>query len=374
MSTADRFSRQTSLLEFGQEGQKALACSSVLIVGCGGLGSPVALYLAAAGVGRLGLVDGDSVDLSNLQRQILFSEHEVGKEKAVAAQARVSQMNSAVTIDFFPRMYSGDWALEISQGYDLIVDCTDNFSSKFLINDIAVRLKKPFVQASVSGFEGRLVSYWPGKSACYRCLHPNLPEVKVQNCREAGVLGPVVGVLGCWQALECLKVLLDIRETELLRPSYGRLLVFDLIDNTQQALIVPRRENCLCRSGPESIRVWEVPSACEAAPRFPEVTWEEANAMDSVAFLDVREVSEVERGMIPGARHWPSSRMEAGEMPEFLDAGGSWVVYCAAGMRSQRAVSLLKAKCPQLKIFSLARGIDALDFGALGGGGRVVSP
>lgn len=372
MNTADRFSRQTILPEFGLAGQKTLASSSVLIVGCGGLGSPIALYLAAAGVGRLGLVDGDSVDLSNLQRQIMFSENEVGKQKATAAQARVSQLNSAVKVDAFSRMYSGEWALEVSQDYDLIVDCTDNFSSKFLINDIALRLNKPFVQASVSGFEGRMASFWATKGACYRCLYPSLPEFKVQNCQESGVLGPIVGVVGSWQALECIKVLLDIHGARLLRPSYGRLMVFDFLGNSQTALTVPKREKCLCQSDPESIRVWQVASVCEVGPRVREVTWEEASSMESVAFLDVRERPEVERGMIPGARHWPLSRLEGGEMPEFLDRCQSWVIYCAGGVRSRRATSLLKVKNPHLELFSLARGIDALDMGVVCGENCVV--
>lgn len=361
MSTADRFSRQTILPEFGLDGQKALANSSVLIIGCGGLGSPVALYLGAAGVGRLGLVDGDTVDLGNLQRQILFSENEVGNEKAVAAQARVSQLNSAVKVDVFSRIYSGEWALEISRDYDLIVDCTDNFSSKFLINDIALKLNKPFVQASVSGFEGRWASFWPRKGACYRCLYPNLPEFKVQNCKEAGVLGPIVGAVGCWQALECIKVLLDLHGSKRLQPSYGRLTVFDFLGNAQQIFVVPKREKCLCQSDPEGIHVWQVSSVCEAEPGIREVTWKDAILMESIAFLDVREVSELEREMVPGARHWPISRMDAGEMPEFLERGRSWVIYCAGGMRSRRATALLKEKFPPLEFFSLAGGLNALD-------------
>ncbi|MCO5143793.1 MAG: HesA/MoeB/ThiF family protein [Oligoflexia bacterium] len=359
MKPNNRFSRQKNLTDFGSEGQNILQRSSVLIIGCGGLGSPVAMYLASAGVGRLGLVDPDRVDLSNLQRQIIFSEKDIRKEKVLVAQEKLMEMNSSAKVEAYLKKFSGDWALEIAKDFDLLIDCSDNFQTKYLLNDLALVLKKPFVQASVTGFEGRLMSYIPGKGPCFRCLYPNVPKTKIGNCQEEGVLGPTVGVIGSWQALESIKVLLNISGHDKFKILEDNLLAFDFLTNSQYSYQFPVRAECLCQMDSKKIPLGQDFESCDFKVDVECISWQESCLMPKVKYIDVREENELESGTIPGGIHWPLSCLLKNKFPDSIPTDSTLVVYCSKGIRSQQAVSLMKGKIDHVRIYSLLGGINA---------------
>ncbi|HKC16559.1 MAG TPA: molybdopterin-synthase adenylyltransferase MoeB, partial [Steroidobacteraceae bacterium] len=221
-SERERYSRHLLLPEIGAAGQEKLKRARVLVVGAGGLGSPASLYLAAAGVGTLGIVDHDRVDLSNLQRQLLFATSDVGAGKAVTAQARLRALNPDISVVAHELELRGDNALELLRPYDLVVDGSDRLATRYLVNDACVLLGKPLVSAAIHRFEGQAMSYVPGRGPCYRCLFPESAEGAVPNCAEAGVLGVLPGMLGALQATEAIKLVLGLGEALI-----GRLLTYD---------------------------------------------------------------------------------------------------------------------------------------------------
>lgn len=341
----ERYGKQTVLPGVGPEGQEKISRARVLVVGCGGLAAPVCTYLLAAGVGELGIVDADRVELSNLHRQTLFGTEDLGEFKVEAAKRRLAGLGHPGGIETFREHFDAGNAREIAQKYDVLVDCTDNFAAKFLVNDVAVLLGLPFVFASVTGFDGQFGVFHGG--SCYRCLFPAPPKSAVRNCAEAGVLGAAAGVIGTWQALECLKAILGLAET-------GRIRAVDLWGGSQESYHVPRNPACRC-TRPESIVLESAPAPACAFPART-ISLPEAQGM---GFLDVREDDEVAAGMLPDAQHWPLSRMERGEYPPFLEERSSWVLYCALGRRSVRAIELAAPKFPRTAFFSLAGGIAA---------------
>jgi adenylyltransferase/sulfurtransferase len=235
-----RYSRHILLPELGLKGQLRLRQASALIVGLGGLGCPVALYLAAAGLGRIGLLDSDKVDLSNLQRQVLHGSEDLGRLKVESAAAKLRAMNPGVALDLHPlRMEAGN-ALDLCRPYDLVIEATDNFQAKFLVNDACLSLNKPFLHAGILRFEGQLMAVKPGQSACYRCLFEAAPPAEaVPSCADAGVLGAVAGVLGTLMANEALKLVLDLGQ-----PVLNRMLVFDAKKASFREVQVRRRVDC----------------------------------------------------------------------------------------------------------------------------------
>lgn len=234
----DRYARHIVLPGVGGAGQARLKQSSVLVVGAGGLGSPVLLYLAAAGVGRLGIVEMDTVDLSNLQRQVLFASDEVGEPKAEAAKKRLLALNPNVSVDVYATRLSAENALETLRPYDLVVDATDNFPTRYLVNDACVLLGKPLVYGAIHQFEGQVSVFNHAGGPCYRCFFPEPPQ-DVPNCAEAGVFGVLPGVVGSLMATEALKVLLEIGE-----PLSGKLLLYDGLYSEFRTLGLRRREDC----------------------------------------------------------------------------------------------------------------------------------
>lgn len=218
-----RYARHFSLREIGYKGQEKILKAKVLIIGAGGLGSPIALYLAAAGVGEIGIIDHDKVDLSNLQRQIIHTTNEINTPKVLSAQAKISALNPQITINTYPVMLDIHNALEIVQPYDIIVDGTDNFATKFLINDVCVLLNKPYSHGGILRFNGQTMSIKPHQSACYACIFDRPPPPNsVPNCASAGVLGSIAGMLGTIQATEILKIITGVGT-----PLYNQLLTFD---------------------------------------------------------------------------------------------------------------------------------------------------
>ena len=243
-----RYSRHISLANIGLKGQERLKNSSVLLIGAGGLGSPAALYLAAAGVGHIGIVDGDSVDLSNLQRQIIHASSNVGKNKSVSAQEQLKETNPFTEVTCHETFIDEHNALELIQAYDLIIDGSDNFSTRYLVNDACILAGKALVYGSINRFEGQ-VSLWDGQHGpCYRCLYPEMPKVDaVSNCSEAGVLGVLPGIIGTLQATEAIKYLLGIGRSLL-----GRLMIYDALEMSFKEIKIMKDPTCpLCGEQPK---------------------------------------------------------------------------------------------------------------------------
>ncbi|MBK6847254.1 MAG: molybdopterin-synthase adenylyltransferase MoeB [Proteobacteria bacterium] len=361
-----RYSRQLIMPEVTVAGQRRLQQARVLCVGAGGLGSPLALYLAAAGVGRLGLVDGDTVDLTNLQRQTLYATADVGRPKLEAARARLSALNPEITVvPHALRLVSAN-ALELLRDYDVIADGSDNFATRYLVNDAAVLLGKPNVSGSVYRFAGQLSVFHPGRGPCYRCLFPEPPPPGlVPSCAESGVLGVLPGIIGSLQALEVLKLLLGQGE-----PLIGRLLLFDGLGARCRELSFERNPACaLCGDAPTIKAPCDHDEARCARPPPSGAGEREAVARYSVeefharrlagepdALLDVREPHEHQLVSLPGAVLLP-----LGELPARLHelaATRGYVIYCHRGARAERAYGLLRqAGFSGLRV--LTGGIDA---------------
>ena len=245
----ERYSRHIILKEVGVKGQKKLLNAKVLIIGAGGLGAPAALYLAAAGVGTIGIVDADEVDLSNLQRQVIHSTNDVGKAKVKSAAESMQAINPDVTVNTYRTFVDSGNILDLIQDYDFIIDGTDNFPAKFLINDACVMAKKPFSHAGIIRFQGQLMTYVPGEGPCYRCVFKDPPpKDAVPTCKQAGVIGAMGGVIGSLQAMEAVKYI--IGQGDLLT---GRLLTYDALKMTFRTVKLPKDNNCAICSGHPTI-------------------------------------------------------------------------------------------------------------------------
>jgi len=350
-----RYSRHILLDEVGLEGQRRLAAARVLVVGAGGLGSPAALYLAAAGVGTLGLADLDRVEEHNLQRQILHDTAAVGVPKVESAARRLAALNPHVRLRFHPEGITPANAVAVFGEYDVVVDGSDNFGTRYLTNDAAFFARRPLVHGSIFKFEGQVAVFDPaGGGPCYRCLFPEPPAPgTVPGCGEAGVLGALCGVIGSLQALEAVKCLLGIGQ-----PLRGRLLVVDSLTQEYRTLDVPRDPQCpLCGAAP-SIRGIDAarydaacapaaPETAAAPPGAPEeIEVEEASrlaaAAGGVLVLDVREPYEVQICQLAGSRHIPLRQIPArlGELPRDRHI----LVLCHVGERSRRVAEFLRAQ------------------------------
>lgn len=240
----NRYSRHITLKEFGEEGQKKLLESKVLVIGTGGLGSPSLMYLAAAGIGTIGIVDEDVVDLSNLQRQVIHTTKDVGILKTQSAKNKINALNPDIRVIVHDTFINADNIIGIISDYDFILDCTDNFESKFLINDACVLAKKPFCHGAVIRFNGQVMTYVPGKGPCYRCVFGSVPTPgSVPNSKQIGVFGPLPGIIGNFQVIECVKYLLGIG-----KPLIGRLLTVDALDMKVKVMKLPdsNKECAVC--------------------------------------------------------------------------------------------------------------------------------
>lgn len=356
-----RYARQTILPELGQGGQRKLKEASVLCIGAGGLGSPALLYLAAAGVGRIGIIDDDVVDLTNLQRQVLFCEADAGKPKSEAARQALELRNSDIIVECYPERFSSTNAEKLLAKYDVILDGTDNFASKFLINDACVKFGKPLVYASILGFEAQVSVFWAEHGPCYRCLYPNPPSGHIANCAEAGVIGAMAGIAGTVQALEAIKMLLGLRwcQEKGLEPLLGRLWLLDAKTMETRTLTLPKNPNCAVCSKPRcEIMLLTAEPICASTSHVQSFAPEEAMAMVNRAiFIDVREVHECASGIIPEAQHIPLGVLLNGsELTAKLPKDAPLIVYCQRGMRSLDAVRFLQMQGYQ-NVGNLAGGI-----------------
>jgi sulfur-carrier protein adenylyltransferase/sulfurtransferase len=356
----ERYSRQLVLPEVGPKGQQKLKASSALIVGAGGLGIPASVYLAAAGVGRIGVVDDDIVEKSNLHRQTIYSESNVGMKKADVAARRLGEVNPHISIISHQVRLSSANALELMDGYDVVLDCTDNFPARYLINDACVLLHKPDVYASIFRFDGQASVFHAQGGPCYRCLFPEPPPAdSVQDCAVAGVLGVLPGIMGSVQAVEALKLLLGEGQ-----PLFGRLLLFSATDMTFNELHFKKNTECpVCGSKPTITRLIDYDEFCgvrRASPRVKEVSPMELKQLidggSRIVLLDVREPYEHDLCRIEGSKLIPLGELE-GRIGE-IDKKSEVVVYCHVGMRSARAVEFLSSN-GYAKVSNLKGGIRA---------------
>ena len=367
-----RYARHLILPEVGPEGQRKLKAARVLAVGAGGLGSPLALYLAAAGVGTIGLVDFDVVDASNLHRQVLFATPDVGRPKLAAAAERLTAMNPNIRIEPFEERLTSANALSIMRAFDVVADGTDNFPTRYLVNDACVLTGKPNVYASVFRFEGQVSVFWAQKGPCYRCLFAQPPPPGlVPSCAEGGVLGILPGLLGTIQAAETLKLLLGAGD-----PLIGRLVLVDALAMRFRELKIRKNPECvICGPNPTVTRLIDYESFCGETPlvssstmfgRVPEVTVEELKAMrdrgDRFVLVDVRESHEWTIADLDDSVKIPLGTLT--QSLGKLSKDDEIVVYCRSGARSANAVQYLQRE-GYGKAKNLAGGIlrwaDAMD-------------
>jgi len=358
----ERYARHLLVPGVGEEGQRRLKGASVLLIGTGGLGSPAALYLAAAGVGRLGLIDPDVVDRSNLQRQILHGESGVGTSKLESAAARLRELSPYIELDLHPVLFTPDNAMDLARSYDVILDGSDNFPTRFLSNDVAFFLRKPNVYGSIFRFDGQVTVFAPHLDGpCYRCLLPSLPPPgAVPSCNEAGVLGVLPGIIGSLQAMETIKLLLGLGEVPL-----GKLTCYDALRSSFRTLALRRDPSCaLCGDHPtiHSIRNPETLSSitCDMNSDLPSVSVEDLKRQLAGEFdgllIDVREPDEYAVSNIPGSRLIPLGTLA--DAMSGLPRDKEILVHCKSGGRSARATqALLDAGFPDVK--NVTGGIDA---------------
>jgi len=360
-----RYSRHLLIPEVGLEGQRKLKGSSALIIGTGGLGSPVALYLAAAGIGRIGLVDYDVVDSSNLQRQVIHGTATIGKLKVESARDRMLDLNPDIEVEIYNEPYTSENALRIAKDYDILLDGTDNFPTRYLTNDVAVFLGKPNVYASIYRFDGQVSVFYAKEGPCYRCLFPEPPPPGlVPSCAEGGVLGVLPGTIGTIQATEALKVLLGIGE-----PLIGKLLLYNALDMSFDFVKLKKNPNCrVCGPNADIKELIDYEEFCgvpshdhdegSAGAGWDITAPELASRLkqNHLKLLDVREPHELAISAIPNAVNIPLGALAA-RLSE-LDSAEDMVVFCKAGTRSTRALELL-VSAGFKKVKNLKGGINA---------------
>lgn len=334
-----RYHRQFRLPQIGKEGQLHLKNAKILCIGAGGLGSPALLYLAAAGIGTIGIIDDDRVELSNLQRQILYSELNCGQKKVDAAKKRLTELNPSISVVTHDTRLTSTNAPTIINDYDLIIDGSDNFATRYIINDACFYAQKPFIYASIYQFEGQASTFLPG-GPCYRCLFPSPPSGIAQNCVDGGVLGPLPGLLGSIQAGEAIKVLLNIGQ-----PLVKRLLLIDLLNLSFRDLLYQQDPNCiLCARKTSHTPPYPATQICDQT-KIKEITVQELKQLQTTdmdfLLLDVREPFEHAifnlKGKLIPLQELPKRHTE-------LNKNQHTIVYCKSGGRSKRAVEFLMAQ------------------------------
>ncbi|HEX5214389.1 MAG TPA: molybdopterin-synthase adenylyltransferase MoeB [Vicinamibacterales bacterium] len=342
-----RYDRQIRLAGFGEAGQRKLAAARVLVVGAGGLGSPASMYLAAAGIGTIDLVDFDRVDESNLHRQLLYGTPDIGRQKIDAAAGRLRAINPHTRVVAHDAPFSADNARALVVDADVVIDGTDNFSTRYLVNDACVMAKTPNVYGSVAQFDGQLAVFAVSGGPCYRCLHPEPPPAGlIDNCAEGGVLGVLPGVIGTLQATEAIKLITGIGE-----PLVGRLLLYDALKMRTRQIVLPRDPACpVCGDAPSIQTLVEYDRVCAPTPATVGAIRVDLSPSDLAAWredgvphmlVDVREPSEHAAASIEGAVLIPSGLLD--ENLSLLPKDRPVVVHCQSGGRSSRAVAKLRA-------------------------------
>lgn len=344
-----RYSRHLVIPEVGLKGQKKLKNASVLIVGTGGLGSPISLYLAAAGIGHIGIVDYDLVEDSNLQRQVIHGTSTLGDAKVESARRRMLDLNPNIQVDEYNTVFNSSNARKIAGGYDIFVDGTDNFPTRYLLNDLAVLTGKPYVYGSVFRFEGQVSVFDARMGCCYRCLYPEPPDPNlVPSCAEGGVFGVMPGIIGTLQATEVIKIILDIGE-----PLIGTLLIVDALEAGFQKVQIPKNPHCLvCGSNPtikdlidyeefcgSTIKTSENDGVKEGNSIKPQELSGLVRSLDKIRLIDIRSPIEYKISQFPGAEKIPLNQLK--QKMKAFDREELIVLICRSGVRSARAVKFL---------------------------------
>jgi molybdopterin/thiamine biosynthesis adenylyltransferase/rhodanese-related sulfurtransferase len=345
-----RYSRHLIIPDVGMTGQKRLKNAKVLCVGAGGLGSPALLYLAAAGVGMLGVIDFDVVDESNLQRQIIHGQSDIGRPKALSARDSIKEVNPYITVMVHEEALTNDNVMEIFSGYDLIVDGTDNFATRYMVNDACVLLGKPYVWGSIFRFDGQASVFWADYGPCYRCLYPEPPPPgMVPSCAEGGVLGVLCASIGSIQVTEAIKVLTGIGE-----PLVGRLMIYDALEMSYRSLTVKKDPDCpICGENPSITELIDYDAFCgvvsadaQEAASGSTITAKDLKAMleqdEPIFLIDVREPNEYEIVSIPGAVLIPKDRFLSGAALELLPQDRRIILHCKSGVRSAECLAIVK--------------------------------
>ena len=358
-----RYSRHLIMPEVGMDGQKKLKAASVLMIGAGGLGSPLGMYLAAAGIGRLGIVDFDVVDETNLQRQLLHGTNDVGRSKLESAKETIKNINPNVKVYTYETRLTSENAFEILKDYDLIVDGTDNFPTRYLVNDACVLLRKPYVYGSIFRFEGQVTVFDAKNGPCYRCLYPSPPPPGlVPSCAEGGVLGVLPGIIGSLQALEAIKLIIGNGE-----PLIGRLILFDALKFKTRELKLHKNPDCpVCGNNPTIHELIDYEQFCGISYddgrefNVDKISAEELKKKlddnEDIFLLDVREPHEYEINNINNGYLIPLNDLP--NRINELDSSREIIAYCKVGGRSARAVDFLR-KAGFRKVKNLIGGIDA---------------
>jgi len=357
-----RYSRHLILPEVGIEGQRKLKQARVLLIGTGGLGAPLAMYLAAAGVGTLGILDFDIVDASNLQRQVIHGTRDIGRPKVASAKDRITSINPKITVETFDTQLTSANAMEIIKEYDVVADGTDNFPTRYLVNDACVLLGKPNIYGSVFRFEGQASVFYAQEGACYRCLYPEPPPPGlVPSCAEGGVLGVLPGIVGCIQANETLKMILGGGE-----PLINRLLLFDAWKMRFRELKLRKEPTCpICGTDATIKHLIDYQDFCGLSkPVVPAYQIDEVTPIElkqridhneQIQIIDIREPHEFAIVKIPNSRQVPFGQLV--RRKDEFDQKSDMVIVCKIGVRSVQAIEMLKDAGYQGKIYNLQDGI-----------------
>ena len=340
---ARRYSRQSVIPQIQASGQERIRNAKVLCIGAGGLGSPALMYLAAAGVGTIGIVDFDTVDETNLHRQVLFGQSDIGKKKVDVAKSKIEESNPLVSVTTYPVRINPSNVLEIMAGYDIVIDATDNFATRYLINDAAVLLNKPYVWGSVNRFDGQAAVFWSSLGPCYRCLHPEPPAPgTVQNCADAGVLGVLCASIASIQVNEVIKAITGIGELQI-----GKLMIYEALEAEHSKIDIHKNPLCvICGENPTQVSLLENYESFCGVASAPEISVEDLKkkfaADDDFILIDVREPDEFASSRIPGSVLIPKAHFFDATALDLLPRDKEIILHCRSGVRSAHCLAIIQ--------------------------------
>jgi adenylyltransferase/sulfurtransferase len=340
---ARRYSRQIVIPQIQASGQERIRNAKVLCIGAGGLGSPALLYLAAAGVGTIGIVDFDTVDETNLHRQVLYGQSDIGKKKVDVAKSKIEESNPLVLVTTYPVRINPSNVLEIMAGYDIVIDATDNFATRYLINDAAVLLNKPYVWGSVNRFDGQAAVFWSSLGPCYRCLHPEPPAPgTVQNCADAGVLGVLCASIASIQVNEVIKAITGIGELQI-----GKLMIYEALEAEHSKIDIHKNPLCvICGENPTQVNLLENYESFCGVASAPEISVADLKkkfaANDDFILIDVREPEEFASSRIPGSVLIPKAHFFDATALDLLPRDKEIILHCRSGVRSAHCLAIIQ--------------------------------
>ena len=340
---ARRYSRQIVIPQIQESGQERIRNAKVLCIGAGGLGSPALMYLAAAGVGTIGIVDFDTVDETNLHRQILYGQSDIGKKKVDVAKSKIEESNPLVSVTTYPVRVNPSNVLEIMAGYDIVIDATDNFATRYLINDAAVLLNKPYVWGSVNRFDGQAAVFWSTLGPCYRCLHPEPPAPgTVQNCADAGVLGVLCASIASIQVNEVIKAITGIGELQI-----GKLMIYEALEAEHSKIDIHKNPLCvICGENATQVSLLENYESFCGVALAPEISVEDLKkkfaANDDFILIDVREPDEFASSRIPGSVLIPKAHFFDATALDLLPRDKEIILHCRSGVRSAHCLAIIQ--------------------------------